>query len=601
MRQRFESHRYLQWLSRRWLYNIPRSLETRGFRALGRLAMVDHARSLAAHLRSSLSALADSSANPSSDSDPTPPIAAPRVMVLAATGGGTGSGMVLDIACAVRSLLEELEISGAELWVYLVHMTGRRPQDQELARANSYALLTELRHMALHGNCSPGDRDPRTALFERESVPWNGAYFLHVGDDLGEDQFDQRADQVAAYFYANSLSTVGRYLDRCRDATEKDTCSPKDLALRSFGLAPVDTAGQELPARTSDDVVRHVIQNWQITAGGQNGRTGQLANIATSVQALSVALHQQGDESSREQADSTSHGQRCDDWKSRFDEKISEVFPRTRASGFEIAYLKSVDNRIAQLAGSIDEESINCELARLLDTAARAGEDFASLNQEDQTDGDSTSVAPHEPDEVPPAGQQSTGLSQRLTEQLPDLIDRIQQDVLVGYLALLHDASSTGMNADLQLGDRLRKAATQATCEAIRALEPERHFGPDGHLLLTPTEVESALRAAEVHVSGCGHARRLVVVAPYQEVDGPIPSAIRDAAGHAQAIPAPVEGHVLLHEAERLSLCQVASGLTQDRPDLIDAARLLRTRVDIDWDPLPGVRSREADESRTVV
>ena len=30
------------WVSRRWLYNIPRSLETRGYRPLGRVALVDH-------------------------------------------------------------------------------------------------------------------------------------------------------------------------------------------------------------------------------------------------------------------------------------------------------------------------------------------------------------------------------------------------------------------------------------------------------------------------------------------------------------------------------------------------------------------------------
>ena len=29
-------------MSRRWLYNIPRSLETRGYRPLGRVALVDH-------------------------------------------------------------------------------------------------------------------------------------------------------------------------------------------------------------------------------------------------------------------------------------------------------------------------------------------------------------------------------------------------------------------------------------------------------------------------------------------------------------------------------------------------------------------------------
>ena len=39
---RADSQRHLQWLSRRWIYNIPRSLQTQGFRPLGRLAFVDH-------------------------------------------------------------------------------------------------------------------------------------------------------------------------------------------------------------------------------------------------------------------------------------------------------------------------------------------------------------------------------------------------------------------------------------------------------------------------------------------------------------------------------------------------------------------------------
>ena len=40
---RSETPEILEWLSRRWLYNIPRSLKTEGIRPLGRLALVDHA------------------------------------------------------------------------------------------------------------------------------------------------------------------------------------------------------------------------------------------------------------------------------------------------------------------------------------------------------------------------------------------------------------------------------------------------------------------------------------------------------------------------------------------------------------------------------
>ena len=39
---REDSRKILEWLSRRWLFNIPRSLQTEGLRPLGRLALVDH-------------------------------------------------------------------------------------------------------------------------------------------------------------------------------------------------------------------------------------------------------------------------------------------------------------------------------------------------------------------------------------------------------------------------------------------------------------------------------------------------------------------------------------------------------------------------------
>ena len=37
-----DTREILGWVSRRWLYNIPRSLETRGYRPLGRVALVDN-------------------------------------------------------------------------------------------------------------------------------------------------------------------------------------------------------------------------------------------------------------------------------------------------------------------------------------------------------------------------------------------------------------------------------------------------------------------------------------------------------------------------------------------------------------------------------
>ena len=51
---RTDSRDLLQWLSRRWLYNIPRSLKTEGLRPLGRLALVDHAEQIIDRMRTAI-------------------------------------------------------------------------------------------------------------------------------------------------------------------------------------------------------------------------------------------------------------------------------------------------------------------------------------------------------------------------------------------------------------------------------------------------------------------------------------------------------------------------------------------------------------------
>ena len=54
---REDSRQILEWLSRRWLFNIPRSLQTEGLRPLGRLALVDHAEQVTARLKQAIEKL----------------------------------------------------------------------------------------------------------------------------------------------------------------------------------------------------------------------------------------------------------------------------------------------------------------------------------------------------------------------------------------------------------------------------------------------------------------------------------------------------------------------------------------------------------------
>ena len=132
-----DSGKRLQWLSRRWIYNIPRSLQTQGLRPLGRLALVDHCeRVTTAHRtgdpgrRGSAKGWRLRPGRPACPSMPAPP----RIFVIASISGGTGSGMVLDMGYLVRKTLADLGLSPEGVCGILAHCSGHNPQGRDLAR-----------------------------------------------------------------------------------------------------------------------------------------------------------------------------------------------------------------------------------------------------------------------------------------------------------------------------------------------------------------------------------------------------------------------------------------------------------------------------------
>ena len=135
----------LSWLSRRWLYNIPKSMRTEGLRPLGRLAFVDHARQTCQRIRRGMMQAIEPESITASTAITGQEFRgdALRVYIVASVSGGTGSGAVMDVAFAVRTMLKKIAIRHATVTGILMHSTGRDPRHCELARVNAYSWLTE--------------------------------------------------------------------------------------------------------------------------------------------------------------------------------------------------------------------------------------------------------------------------------------------------------------------------------------------------------------------------------------------------------------------------------------------------------------------------
>lgn len=252
-----------KWLSRRWIYNVPRSLQTEGLRPLGRLAFADHFDSLWDSLSSSLDALTlpENLAKTCQTVGMNPgKISHPRVIVVSTISGGLGSGMTLDLAYTLRLLLAEKGMKADSLTGILLHAAYRRDRDPGLAAANAFAFMTELRHYNDSGY--EGDVSLGIPEFEDES-PFEYTYFRDLGRDLKQSDFDNKLSGVAEYIGLGSISNCSVFFDACREKEKEQ----EHFALRSFGLSVSGPGVHGLGEMAVNRLSRGLLSQWIFGAG----------------------------------------------------------------------------------------------------------------------------------------------------------------------------------------------------------------------------------------------------------------------------------------------------------------------------------------------
>ena len=263
---RSKSKALLEWMNRRWLYNIPRSLRTEGIRPLGRLAFVDHFDAILDRLRctvataTSAESVRQSSKSTGIDFAPSPP----RVFIVSGISGGTGSGAVLDLAYTLRTVLTELGMSDRELIGILLHSTGRRAAARDLAICNTVACLSELDYFGGPDGFYPGEPACGIEAFRQDSAAFRQLYLVHLGDEIGQDGLDAGAANVAEYLYQSTATAAGAFFDgsRWQNANAQETTGDQGMTLRSFGLVRLRNSLAEASRVGGDALCRTLIKKW---------------------------------------------------------------------------------------------------------------------------------------------------------------------------------------------------------------------------------------------------------------------------------------------------------------------------------------------------
>ena len=287
---RAESKKLLRWLDRRWFYGIPRSLQTDGLRPLGRLALVDNAADVLTQIREALTQITSAEAVRKTVSVTGAPLRnkTPRVFVVASIAGGAGGGMAVSMAYAVRQTLQELGLSAQGLCGIFLYATSPKPSDQEMARVNAYAALSELEHFSRPDAFYPGDPDWGLQPFAPGQAPFEENYLIHLGEQLGESESQAATETLAEYLFLDLSPNGGAYLDEFRSQTHAPPGEP--ITFRSFGLSRIGTQGERPMELATQQLCKQLTEKW--TAGPGEAESKYLERQAQR-QAVALGLAEQ--------------------------------------------------------------------------------------------------------------------------------------------------------------------------------------------------------------------------------------------------------------------------------------------------------------------
>jgi len=250
----------LSWMSRRWLFNIPRSGNVEGIRPLGRLAMCDHRRSVQEQIEDRLRQV--SSETPANETgDPSKLRMSSDgidVYVVASTVGGTGSGAVTDVGLLVQSMARSGSFRDISVHGILLHGTGNERNVTDVQDANTVSYLKELKHLSTTGLGAPRgfDRDPNIC----DAAPFDHSHFVHLGDGLNDGEFSNKATDVAEYLFLSSTTPASLDFRAWRAAAPDHPGEP--ARLRMLGVSSQQSDAYNAASQKSSGLCTALLRKW---------------------------------------------------------------------------------------------------------------------------------------------------------------------------------------------------------------------------------------------------------------------------------------------------------------------------------------------------
>ncbi len=536
-----EARHNFEWVSKRWLYNIPRSLTTRGYRPLGRIALIDHKRRVVDLIESKFEQLVRSECREVGVDRHI------KVAIVCGMGGGTGAGMLIDLGSLVRTLAEQYKVV-VEVYAYLVCncLSGRATS--ALLAANGFALLTELNHAASHGNVGVATKLADLQQFESNSPVFDYVYCVPSNSQATTAGEQDIQELLACYLEMDHSPNCARVFSACRTSpTQKELDKTPGLTLRTIGLASSLDYRRTMLKAKSADLAQAVIRHWLTE------RPVVAVDPEPSVQGLEVEEEDATTTSSNATAETAEKPQIAvqpsrEMLRRQFGENASICFADEVAEQIQQVRNSSVERGHSQLT-TRDIYSIIEAAQRLIGSVQKNLQGYV---EEGATGG-----------VVWPA------------EIINELSQQFVREEVHGF-----DPSHIERSFSIdQLKTKLETIGLQVLEEKIE--DQDSSLGRE--LIGKDQALQAVLTASRANLLGCGADYRTIVFSSDNEQLAEVKATVHANNERATVTPFDESDTIVVSEATGIQPRAVAAALARMFPGIADAGRRLHTRTDIDW------------------
>ncbi len=264
-------------ISRRWLYNIPRSQKTEGVRPLAMLTLVDHYEVVRQRLMDQLrKLLATRQALEGNDCQPV------RIYICASLHGGTGSAIAADIGRMARHCLADLGCNDYFLTATMAIATTTGG-NSGLPAAIAMSALCEIDAQMEGGNFIPPLIPASVGAPSVSSKPFDWLTLIDGGMFGVSDDCDNAIEDLTESLWVDSHTLVGPTLDATRHVQGPQHHRSSRSWLRAARSSMVQLGNDLQPAQLARLCCIQAISRWHacVTSG---------ANLQGSLETTSQAL-----------------------------------------------------------------------------------------------------------------------------------------------------------------------------------------------------------------------------------------------------------------------------------------------------------------------